>query len=269
MSLGCVRKTEIPGNPDVRNYYQGSEFEKVDNKDAEAIAIEASLVSRQSFSGVDLVLTADGQYYVLECNRNPNFTAFRIATGVPVADAICRYMLEETKKLRPESGAKPKLQPMKKKVTPRKKRIFIGSSGQKGKAVAEMVHLNLESEFETTIWYHNIFKAGSYNLESLLTALDNFDYAIMVLTPDDQVEKKGEQTFVPRDNVLFELGLFMARLGKENTFALVPQTDDLSLPTDLDGYVIITYQTDRQDGNLQAAVDSGCIRIKRAIKENS
>ena len=47
-----------------------------------------------------------------------------------------------------------------------------------------------------------------------MNALDQFDFAVMILSPDDMTESRDQSYASPRDNVLFELGLFMGRLGR-------------------------------------------------------
>lgn len=73
-------------------------------------------------------------------------------------------------------------------------------------------------------------------LEALVRATRQYDFAILVLTPDDIARKKGVRLFLPRDNVVFELGLFMGTLGRDRTFILLKQQKDrIALPSDLDG----------------------------------
>src|SRR5467141_2298945 len=89
--------------------------------------------------------------------------------------------------------------------------LFIGSSSE-GLQVAREVELQLHKHALVTIWQHDVFKPGKSNLESL-DIRNEFDFALMVMTPDDALEVQGESFKAPRDNVLFELGLFMGCLG--------------------------------------------------------
>lgn len=248
-SLGLVKKVQSE-NKFAKNYHQGAEFIQVEDKKAEEIGLLASNVAKQSFSGADVIITEEGEYYILECNRNPNYTGFQLATQINVSKLICEHIIAEIEKNR--------------KRMAEKKRIFIGCSGKLGMSIAEYVHLNLSREFSTMIWKHSVFKLSKSNLASLMKATQNFDYAILILTPDDKVLKKEEEAFIPRDNVLFELGLFMGSLGPDNVFMLVPEEEEINLPTDLDGIVYATYQANHTD--LYAGVDLGCIKIKNEIK---
>jgi predicted nucleotide-binding protein len=75
----------------------------------------------------------------------------------------------------------------------------------------------------------------------------------------------GEKVSIPRDNVIFELGLFIGALGKERTFLVCPE-DAPRLPSDLQGIVHVQYR-ERDDGNFEAAVRPGVFRIVREIEE--
>ncbi|WP_409072591.1 TIR domain-containing protein [Mitsuaria sp. 7] len=49
----------------------------------------------------------------------------------------------------------------------------------------------------------------------------------------------------PRDNVIFELGYFMSKLGRFRTFLLVPEmpnAESIKLPSDFKGLTPITYK---------------------------
>ncbi|MCI5195810.1 MAG: hypothetical protein D3919_06175 [Candidatus Electrothrix sp. AW5] len=144
-----------------------------------------------------------------------------------------------------------------------KPRMFIGSSVE-GKDIAEYIQLGLEYDVETTIWHQGIFGLSDGSLDSLVRAAKDFDFAALVLTPDDLVMKRGTEKGCPRDNVVFELGLFMGALGRERTFIVYNRDKQLDLPTDLAGVTPATFAS-RSDDNLHAALGPVCTRIKQAI----
>jgi predicted nucleotide-binding protein len=87
-----------------------------------------------------------------------------------------------------------------------------------------------------------MFPPGAYPLEVLEHEVDQADFGVAIAHPDDIVRSRGKESVTPRDNVIFELGFFMSRLGRKRTFLLVPQTDaDLKLPSDFKGMLPITY----------------------------
>ena len=110
--------------------------------------------------------------------------------------------------------------------------IFIGSSTE-GLDVAREVELQLQGDAITTIWKDGVFGLGSGTLESLMSILDQFDFAAMVLSPDDLIESRSQSYASPRDNVIFELGLFMGKLGRGRVF-IVHEQGRQQLATALD-----------------------------------
>lgn len=131
-------------------------------------------------------------------------------------------------------------------------RIYIGSSSE-GLDYARAVHAQLRNHAEITVWTDDVFPMGDSTLEALDKAIDRFkfEYAILVLTPDDEREMRGEKHRVPRDNVLMELGLFMGRLGRSRTFAV--QHRDVELPANMKG-ITTAFIEKRNDDNKVAAV---------------
>jgi hypothetical protein len=144
--------------------------------------------------------------------------------------------------------------------------VFIGSSTE-GLSFARAVRFLLDRDSETTMWNEGFFKAlGSTFIETLVKELPRFDFAILVLTPDDLVYSREIATFGPRDNVIFELGLFMGGLGRSRTFLLHQANAQLKIPTDLSGVTTATYEWPRADGNHEAAVGSACDNIRNLIR---
>lgn len=145
-----------------------------------------------------------------------------------------------------------------------KPRLFIGSSVE-GLSVAYAIQENLKFISETTVWDQGVFNLSESSLESLLTMLDTCDFGIFVFTPDDYVKIKGKSNLAIRDNVLFELGLFIGRLGRQRCFIIVPDNKEFHLPTDLIGLTPAKYETTRTDNNLQAGTGSASHKIKENI----
>lgn len=146
-----------------------------------------------------------------------------------------------------------------------KPRLFIGSSAE-GHDIAEKIQEGLEHSVESTIWSQGVFGLSAGNLESLVAATKNFDCAVLVLTPDDLKIKRDDTKNTPRDNVLFELGLFMGALGRSCTYIVYCRDEKLDLPTDLAGVTAATYAK-RSDGNLRAALGPVCSKLKDAIRD--
>jgi predicted nucleotide-binding protein len=113
-----------------------------------------------------------------------------------------------------------------------KPRAFIGCSVE-GLRYAKIIQLQLSYGANTTIWNQGVFGLSRGTLETLVAERHNYDYAILVLTPDDTLIKRDIAAPMPRDNVIFELGLFMGALGRENVFMVVVR--GTNLPTDLAG----------------------------------
>jgi hypothetical protein len=147
--------------------------------------------------------------------------------------------------------------------SPRKPRLFIGSSSE-GLPVAKALQVGLDHSAEVTIWSQGVFGLSHGTLEDLVRASRRFDYAILVLTQDDLTQKRGSLGNSPRDNVIFELGLFMGALGRDRSFIVYSRDADLALPSDLAGVTAATYGA-RSDGNLRAALGAACTEIEDAI----
>ena len=125
-----------------------------------------------------------------------------------------------------------------------KPRIFLGSSGKQEKLL-EALTRGLEDITHVEPWTTS-FNPGTTTLERLLELTREVDFAAFVFAQDDWTTKSppesdpsGSGQASPRDNVVFEAGLFGAALGMRRTFIL--HANGAKLPTDLLGLTCVRY----------------------------
>lgn len=148
-----------------------------------------------------------------------------------------------------------------------KPRVFIGSS-KECLHVAEAIQANIEHDSDSTIWTQGIFQLSQSNMENLEASLSRFDFAVFVFGPDDILHSRERKYSTVRDNVLFEMGLFIGRLGRNKVYYVIPRSIEyFKIPSDLVGYEPGTYADDRSDNNWQAAVGPFCSTIKSELFE--
>lgn len=153
------------------------------------------------------------------------------------------------------------------KVDPSRKqpKVFIISSVE-GLTVARTVEALLQHDpVYAKVWEYGTFRASKYTLESLEDELDDCDFAIAIVQPDDQVVSRGETQNAPRDNVIFELGLFVGRLGRLRSILLEPRGKDVRLPSDLQGLTTISYQP--ATGENEARLGPACTELRKIIHD--
>src|SRR5687767_13290836 len=125
-----------------------------------------------------------------------------------------------------------------------KPRIFLGSSGKQAKLLQALTR-GLEEAAHVEPWT-TTFNPGTTTLERLLELTQEVDFAAFVFAQDDwtthsppasPLPESGQAS--PRDNVVFEAGLFGGVLGMRRTFIL--HANGAKLPSDLLGLTCIRY----------------------------
>lgn len=116
-----------------------------------------------------------------------------------------------------------------------KPRLFIGSSTE-SLPVANVLQQQLSHDALINVWNQGVFGITDYTLDRLLSSTKEFDFAAFVFGADDTLELRGGRYLVARDNVILELGVFAAGLGRERTFIVLQRTQQpIHLPSDLQG----------------------------------
>ena len=147
-----------------------------------------------------------------------------------------------------------------------KPRIFLGSSGQQEKLLQALTR-GLEDVARVDPWTTS-FNPGTTTLERLLELTRQVDFAAFVFARDDWTStsppaspEAGPGQAAPRDNVVFEAGLFGGVLGMRRTFIL--HAKDAKLPSDLLGLTCIRYG----DATTPAEVRVVNQKLRKAIED--
>jgi len=125
-----------------------------------------------------------------------------------------------------------------------KPRIFLGSSGKQAKLLQALTR-GLEDVAHVEPWTTS-FNPGTTTLERLLELTHEVDFAAFVFARDDWTTNSTSASpptetgqASPRDNVVFEAGLFGGTLGMRRTFIL--HANGSKLPSDLLGLTCVRY----------------------------
>lgn len=145
-----------------------------------------------------------------------------------------------------------------------KPKIFIVSSSE-GLDIANNLQVALQDlKFcHSEVWNQDNASIGRILLNKLIENARTFDFAVVVFTPDDFTNVRRKNFFAPRDNVLFELGLFMGTLGEKRVFIVHRQQNPPKIPSDFDGVLRAVY--DAQHPNLRAALNIPALKIRDTL----
>ena len=147
-----------------------------------------------------------------------------------------------------------------------KPRIFLGSSAQQSKLVQSLTH-GLEDCAHVDPWTTS-FNPGMSTLDRLVELAHEVDFAAFVFAKDDWTTTSAPTTnpagpgqAAPRDNVVFEAGLFGGVLGLRRTFIL--HANGAKLPSDLLGLTSVRYGEATTASELRVINE----KIRKAIEE--
>ena len=144
-------------------------------------------------------------------------------------------------------------------------RLFIGCSTE-ALAVAQEIQAGLKfANVAVTIWPNRVFGASGVPVDGLLKEAEASDFALFVFSPDDKVTSRSADSDAPRDNVVFEMGMFLGVLGRERTMMIHEHGLPLKIPSDLLGITPVTYV--RHPGaDLSATLGPACTDIRLKIE---
>jgi CRP/FNR family cyclic AMP-dependent transcriptional regulator len=143
--------------------------------------------------------------------------------------------------------------------------MFMGSS-EEGLKVAQEIEASLKHDkVIIRSWTTNgVFGPSRLPVDDLIKQVDSADFAVFVFGPDDKIRFREDEHMVPRDNVIFEMGLFIGRLGRDRVFMVKDADVELKIPTDLSGVNPITYKC-KPGCDLADVVGTVCTDLRKVI----
>jgi hypothetical protein len=149
-----------------------------------------------------------------------------------------------------------------------KPRIFLGSSAKQQKLL-QAITRGLEDVADVIPWTTS-FNPGTMTLERLLELTREVDFAAFIFARDDwtgtgpaESDPLASGQASPRDNVVFEAGLFGGVLGMRRTFIL--HANGAKLPSDLLGLTSVRYD----DATTAAEIKVINQKLRKAIESEA
>lgn len=123
------------------------------------------------------------------------------------------------------------------------KKVFI-VYGHDEKARTELENILRRWELEPVI-LDKLASGGKTIIEKLESQLPEIGYGIVLATADDEGYRKGapnEKMYRCRQNVVLELGMLLAKLGREKIAILLQHPKDTERPSDIQGLLYIPFE---------------------------
>jgi hypothetical protein len=146
-----------------------------------------------------------------------------------------------------------------------KPRIFLGSSGKQVKLLQALTR-GLQEVADVEPWTTSL-TPGTSTLDRLVELAHKVDFAAFVFARDDWTTTSPAASLPPdtgqdspRDNVVFEAGLFGGVLGMHRTFII--HSHGSKLPTDLLGLICVRYD----DATTPSEIKTLNQRLRKAIE---
>lgn len=135
--------------------------------------------------------------------------------------------------------------------------LFIGSASET-EAIATKIGKALKDRVQVHHW-RDSFGLGEFSLKALQREAAECDFAVFVWGEEDTTVARGERHGAPRDNVVYEAGLFAGALGEHRVF--VAHAKNTKIPSDYLG--VTTARFDPRKPDIRGIVKQICVPIKQ------
>ena len=124
----------------------------------------------------------------------------------------------------------------------------------------ERMKLEIENFLSVKLKLHPISldtqpNGGQTIIEKFEKFASEVSYAVVLMSPDDDAEVNGQIFKRARQNVIMELGYFIAKLGRSKVCIL--QKGDVEIPSDIAGILHVKYEKNWEMGLLTEIKNAG------------
>ncbi|MEM4725215.1 MAG: nucleotide-binding protein, partial [Candidatus Hadarchaeum sp.] len=88
---------------------------------------------------------------------------------------------------------------------------------------------------------------GQTVIEKLEAAIAEASFGVVLATPDDEghrANRPDEKAYRARQNIVLELGMLVAKLGRQNVAILLKTQENMERPSDIQGLIYVPFKDD-------------------------
>ena len=101
-----------------------------------------------------------------------------------------------------------------------------------------------------------LVSSGQTIIEKLEEYTDQVNFGIVLATPDDigyAKAKEENKKYRARQNVVLELGMLLAKIGRSKVAILLSQAEEMERPSDIEGLIYIPFKDNVEETKLSLA----------------
>ncbi|MDO5323688.1 MAG: nucleotide-binding protein [Clostridia bacterium] len=129
-------------------------------------------------------------------------------------------------------------------------KTIVFSSSERSKVRDRLIRL-LRGVCTAKSWDKDFFLISQASYTAFQHLSEKYDFAIVILSPDDMVKCRGKKYMQPRDNLLFELGVSFQLPSKR---IIVFSHENCKIPGDVDGFQRIVWTDNMSDVEFSAEI---------------
>jgi predicted nucleotide-binding protein len=134
------------------------------------------------------------------------------------------------------------------------RKVFV-VYGHDQKARTELEAMLRRWELEPLI-LDQLTSGGQTIIEKLESVRREANFAVVLATPDDEGHRRDhpdEKAYRARQNVVLELGMMLAILGRRKVAVLLRTSVEMERPSDIQGLIYVTFKDDVKEAALTLA----------------
>lgn len=148
------------------------------------------------------------------------------------------------------------------------KKVFV-VYGHDHNARTQLEALLLRWKLEPII-IDKLATGGQTIIEKLEEQTENVNFGIVLITPDDMGYARNDESskkYRARQNVVLEMGMLLAKLGRSKVAILVSQELSIEYPSDIQGLLYIPYNNNVDETKVNLAKNMNAVGYNISVDD--